>query len=215
VNKIAFIHIVRTGGTFFNAYFHGQLGNRFKVHDSWRDGLRRDWSEQELLSFVDMDSVYVHNHVINWPLNVVEMYLKRGWFLFTFVRHPGDQLCSYYFYFDEGERRDISGLDGFIRNSLKQPPEDMLLPDYWKSLNFVAEFNQQNLHFFLSEYFGCPFIANEKVNTSENLGWQYYCEQGVISQDTQDLLYRSPVWKRYEEVLELDQARLKTKSATV
>jgi len=38
-NRVAFIHIVRTGGTFLNAYVHDEFGARYAMQDSWRAGL--------------------------------------------------------------------------------------------------------------------------------------------------------------------------------
>ena len=150
--NIAFIHVPRTAGTYFASYLTNILKKKgYKIINSW-ENLKRDWNKKELLSFLeikDSQPIFVHNHKENWDKETIEKYKEEGWFLISFVRHPGDRLCSAYFMWCIKHHPEIS-LNDYILQLIKgiKKEKGKTIPSYWKDLDFIAEFNEKKLHFF-------------------------------------------------------------------
>ena len=202
--KIAFVHIPRTAGVFLMHNLLPELRkNEYKILNSWNN-LRRDWTKEELLSFLNIknQSMFVHNHLSNWDAESIKKYKKNGWFTFSFIRHPGDRLCSAYFRFNIKERFNES-LTGFINHALSKgfpKGTEKSIPPYWKDIDFIKEANSKNINYFLKKYFNHNYKSRKPLNTSSNKGYEYYCKTNQISKTTQKLIKNSEEYLIYLKI---------------
>lgn len=219
--KLAFIHYGKAGGVYVNNYLRAYLMKGAREINSWNhrgENLERDWTEKELLSFVNknyFESTWVHNHHINWSKEVVQEYNKNDWITFTFIRKPEEVLCSLWNFVREkgvesfglmGEYC-LKSLDDFINIMLSSDEEftmDLcwILPDYIDDLDYVAEINDNNLKEFCLKYFDHDYIPQRRRNTSLNKGYQYYRDNGDISDATHERLINHPEYIRYQKYLD-------------
>jgi glycosyltransferase involved in cell wall biosynthesis len=210
INKIigtkdlAFIHVPRCGGSYTNKYLFKLLSkNKYEILNAGREH-KRDWTKKELESFLkpSKQKKYVHNHVENWDYEIFKKYKEKGWLTFSFIRHPGDRLCSIYSMWKIKERKNIS-LNKFLKVCLtKGHPNgrENAIPEYWKEIDFIAEFNEESLRRFFRKYFYHNYIPQKPSNTSKNEGYDYYCKRGIISKEVQKLIKDSGEYKKYLEI---------------
>jgi hypothetical protein len=210
IRKLAFVHIMKTAGTFVTGYLERQVLNRHRVlrfrnHrilNSWAAGLGRDWSTDELESFLHLPEprLYVHNHVAGWGEDLIRTYRQAGFFTFTFVRHPGDALCSFYFWSRERDGDRGVPLDRFIATHIDsgRPWE---IPPWWTALDHVAGFSEETFRDFLSTRFGHTYRPAPRQNLSANAGWSHYVTTGEISPDTKRLLEESEQFQRWRKIV--------------
>ena len=229
--RVAFIHVMKTAGTFVNAY----LGQRvlaprgYRIENSWATGRQADWTPKELSGFRAADpgtALYVHNHVGDWPADVVRAYLDDGWFVFSFVRHPGDQWCSFYHWrkatpwtSSQTERarvfNQIGSLDEFLRlgfgsdNALAWCRRSLDAPSYWRSLGFIDEYSDESFAWMLERHFGHQFVAPllPRSNASENPGYARCLAEGLVSESTDRLVRESRQFAAYEEIVAAARAQ--------
>lgn len=82
---VAFVHVMKTAGTFVDTYLRSRVLARrgYHIDNSWPHGRQSDWTAEELEGFRAVDAgtaLYVHNNVGNWPDDIVRRYLDDGWF---------------------------------------------------------------------------------------------------------------------------------------
>ncbi len=209
--KILFVHIIKTAGTYVFDYLAEHLrygGYRVIDVESSKDHRNQinHYLAQEAMK--DRPDRFIHCHADYLPKEFFEKFLERGWFSFSFVRHPGDLLCSYYFYARINPDFHAEGsLDEFIRGCLMGRSgsgttrlDYFGIPAYWKKMDFVAEFSETNFKFFLKKYFGHRYAPKVPMNVSENKGYAYYCDQGQISATTRAMLEASEQYRWYLEI---------------
>ena len=165
-----------------------------------------DWTEEELLEIAKCPKrhQFVSNHSPNWSLKAFREFKKRGWFTFAFVRHPGDQICSLYFF--SRERYNLYtniSLDNYVRSLLKGKDTCWLLPTFWEEIDFIREYTEENFAYFLNHYFQHKYLPGPKLNSSANKGYKYYCETKEISAKTKDLLENSEQYGLYIKIKSL------------
>jgi hypothetical protein len=172
--KIAFIHIHKTAGSYIVVEMAKILKlKEYEIKHSWYH-MRRDWTKEELISFAHTnESQFVHNHIDNWDEEIIDLYKKNGWFIFTFIREPGDQLCSQYFYF-EIQKRTNNTLDSYLKKRIKIENKGSEIPTYWKKLDYISVFTEKKFTSFLKYYFGSKHKTGEVILKSENKGYKYY-----------------------------------------
>jgi len=207
--RLAFVHIMRTAGTFVNGFLPRILGSDYEIRNSWNDGLERDWTKTEILAFSEFEGpLFVHNHVVSWDVESVETYKRAGFFLFTFVRDVGDQLCSLHFLLKKRNGiPDEMSLDEFIRIQISAGQvagidyRHWQIPPHWPALDYVAVFSEGAFRRFVSDTLGlslqpgADWQANR--NASQNLGYGHYCTTGEISPDTQRFVAESHFQRRF------------------
>lgn len=229
--RVAFIHVMKTAGSFVESYLgYRVLAPRgYRIENSWATGRQSDWTRKELERFRATHArtaMYVHNHVGSWPADVVRSYLENGWFVFSFVRHPGDQWCSYY-HWGKGQARgywrpdmaqvfnQACSLDEFLRlgfgpgNALEWVRRGVDPPSYWRSLDFIDEYSDESFAWMLDTYFGHRFVPQSKarVNVSGNPGYARCLAEGLVSESTDRLIRASEQFATYEEIVALARAR--------
>lgn len=126
--KVLFAHTPKAAGVHLIEYFRTRLGYAQTQSTATTDeGVWLDFTVEQLLEHLDGDG-FVNTHVLaaGWsdlvqiipaasPAEIVDAirrFRARGWFVFTFVRHPGEHLCSFYHYVLDAQRR---GWDAAVR----------------------------------------------------------------------------------------------------
>ena len=76
------------------------------------------------------------------------------------------------------------------------------MPDYIDDLDYVAEMNDKNFGDFCQKYFAHEHVPQTRKNTSSNKGYQFYRENGDISDATHEKLINHPEYLRYQKYLD-------------
>jgi hypothetical protein len=208
--RLLFVHVMKTAGSFVNGYLVTRVLRPritgWEVFNAGRTG-QLDFDEEHL-EWIRTSAglhAYVHNHSYAWPDDVLRRFLDDGWFSFCFVRHPGDQRCSYYAWLTEREGvPDGLSLDEFVRGSLTPGPMadrvSRLLdpPRSWPDLDYVAPFTEERFAAFLHDTFGHRYLGYEPQNSSGNAGYDAYRATREISDETHDALLASDAWRQWE-----------------
>lgn len=211
VDKLAFVHIMKTAGSYVDRCLREQVLQRHKVRrwrnhvirNSWQQGLGRDWTDDELRAFLALPHrrVYVHNHSVNWSEDLVRAYADAGYSTFSWVRHPGDALCSFYHWrMRKGPPLEWS-LDALLRQTIDagRPWE---IPEWWERLDFVAPFSQEAFERFVQAGFGVAVGGLERTNASDNRGYEHYRTTGEISEEAHLALEASRQMRMFREISE-------------
>ena len=120
--KLAFVHLMRTGGS----YAVGQLhACGLTPICAWSQGLSRDWTRGELLELLQTEQAgVIHNHSVGWDREAIAFAREHGWSIFAIARDPVDQLASlYHFWYGPGKAEPV-GVDEFIRRQLDRSHAD-------------------------------------------------------------------------------------------
>ncbi len=207
--RLAFVHLMRTAGTFVSASLNHALASTHQVHISWFQGLHRDWTREEMQAFAQQKgALLVHNHVASWDQALVQEFQVAGFFVFAFVRDVGDQLCSLYHLAKlRGAKTKHIPLEEFLKAQLTGEAcfgittNDWAIPTYWPKLDFVREFSPETFRQFVTKTLSLSWDASsawsQPVNQSQNPGYQACCDRGVISRETQYLIQTSPAQQRF------------------
>jgi hypothetical protein len=207
--RVAFVHVMKTAGSFVNRHMSSALRDRgYRTFNSWAE-MGRDFTLEELEGFRGQghERAYVHNHAGGWDEATVRRYQDSGWFVFSFARPPGERWCSFY-HWAQG-RKAVSGqtLDDFLRQAFSgkmtaQRYANLDIPEYWERLDFVAPFSNSAFAVFLDRHFGIEFHAEaaRPVNVSGNPGYEKCLESGQISAETDRLVRASRQFEIYEAI---------------
>lgn len=99
--KLAHIHRPKCMGVFVNSWFRNKVfePNGWRLENSWQS-MFRDWTPAELSNrlIADDEHHFVHNHAKKWTKEHVELARRKGFTTFSWSRHPGDLLCSYFYF---------------------------------------------------------------------------------------------------------------------
>lgn len=189
--KAAFVHIMRTGGTWCVEQFKA---SGWTVHSSWDRGLSRDWTRDELLRLIRTEEHgLLHNHVVNWDAETADVANEHGWCVFSIIRDPRDQLRFVYQFLCEKCARDDRSVDDFI---LAQLAGEYLwldfrhwqIPLYWQSLGMVVV-NEPGLYRSLAARFGLQGSELGRRN----------CSRGTcrLAPSTVNAIEESPYFDRF------------------
>lgn len=212
--RIAFIHLMRTGGVTVDAILRESLAPTHRVCQSWAAGIRRDWSQEEMLEFADFSGpLYVHNHVASWNSELIAKYRQRGFFLFALVRNVGDQLCSLYHWMKEQQPHvDLETLDAFVLSQLRGESwygidyQHWAIPYWWRALDTIQLLDEPGLSGMLTRIIGNHEVdataVVRKCNASISQGFLHSRAVGEISETTSRLLSQSTFSRRFREVID-------------
>jgi len=204
--KIAFVHFGKCAGVKTNKLFKRACAKKNIPVYTWDTpipNIERDWSNIELKLLSDLEKGYVHNHHVSWSKENIQLYNKKGWETFTFLRNPKDLICSLYFWSRKvleekgesplkGNPTESSGtLDEFVRSIVSEESKNMRRlfipqPYIWSEVKHVATFSEDKL-WDLLKTFGLydedldDLWRGAKANVSGNKGWDHYVDVGLIS----------------------------------
>ena len=205
--RLLFVHIMKTAGSYVNRYLSDEV-LRPTGYEIFVSHSGSDWTPEQLLAIKDTEPslAYVHNHVGNWPEEVVAAYRNAGWWTFSFIREPADQWCSFYFWARSkpGNFTLRLTLDEFLRRVAtdrlgRSLYMNMEPPSYWRNLDYIGEFTPSRFAAFL-EPFGHQYQPAERVNASGNEGYQHYRQQGEVSDEVHELLQASRHYEVFREI---------------
>lgn len=212
--KVAFMHIPKTAGTAIAGRLVQVLCRRrgYKRHfellvgenDASGRPKDRNFSTQEMIRIAQDPSPrqFFRNHT-PWSEEVFHELKRNGWFVFSFVRHPGDLACSWYHFMRFG--RGIWA-DKTLEDCLKFwfiQPLGWMIPDYWRQIDYVREFSEANARDLLENRLGLVYRRLPLTNLSTNQGYERYCRKGEISKETQRLVESHEQFRRYLAIKEL------------
>lgn len=99
--KLAHIHRPKCAGVFVNSYFRVKVYDPqgWRIQNSWKE-IGRDWTDSELRARLEDQNPhhFVTNHAKQWSREMVKLAKDNGFLTFSWARHPGDLLCSYFFF---------------------------------------------------------------------------------------------------------------------
>lgn len=136
--------------------------------------------------------------------------------MFTFLRRPEELLCSLYHWSKENNIKLSASpapksLEQIFEYAVGNKDFGRLwkLPNYIHKLDYVAEFNDKNFGNFLLNSFGEEYEPREKLNVSKNKGFDYYRENGKISEKAISRLFEHPEYLKYSKYLDQQQLTFK------
>ena len=218
--KVAFVHYGKTAGVYINEYMKDRIFRPYQKYLSWHINLNpfgvkdRDWTQEELSSIAKTNDEYAFtsNHHIEWSIDSVKKFKNNNWFMFTFLRRPEELLCSLYHWSKENNIELCASpapknLEQIFEYAINNKDFDRLwkLPNYIHLLDYVAEFNDENFGNFLLNSFGEEYTPREKLNISKNKGFDYYRENGEISEEAISRLFEHPEYLKYSQYLDQQQ----------
>lgn len=227
-NKLLYIHIPKAAGVYLSEYIANELAYRRVLSDKRNEaGVWTDFTLNEVTTYLPEENVFLHTHtlsygwhelvpIIPWAsqaqiIEAIRCFKAHGWFTFAFVRHPGELLCSFYHYVYDFHRRRMPhvvaahapvvdrSLDAFVAEHCEKP----LLPSYWREIDFVAEASDHSFTYFFKRYLHHDFQPGQSpTHASGSRGYQHYCDEGIISAETQRKVEASMNMQIYRQILE-------------
>ena len=225
--KVLFAHTPKAAGTHLIDYFEKELCYPKIMSDGQTDdGVWLDFSISQLLERAGSDRAFLNTHVLayGWSdlvelipfaekasvVEAIRTFRRNGWFTFTFVRHPGELLTSFYYYvLDANERgwekavaRHTPVVGRTLEEFVSEHCEKVLLPDYWREFDHADEASDENFRIFFARYFAHEFKPGlTQSHASGSRGYSYYCKTGALSQATQARIEGSRNMEIYREIL--------------
>ena len=231
--KLLFVHTPKSAGAHTSDYIVMQLG--YELLASFKRDANRvweDWTLDEVKARIDAKNGLLRTHTLahGWEklaysippttqqsvMETIKAFRARGWFTFTFIKHPGELLCSFYHYvqpFIQQEKDHIVNkhcpvADRTIDQFVSEHAIDVLIPAYWCLFDYIGIANDQNFSHFFKHHFGHTFQPGvAELHKSENLGYEHYCRTGEISVETRLKIEATQNTRIYNDILELSQQR--------
>ncbi len=225
--KVLFGHTPKAAGSHIIEYFRRQL--RYPVHQSngrFDNGVWRDFSIGQLLAQANAEHAFVCSHTLalGWSelvesipyagqqtiIDTLRAFRAQGWLTFTFVRHPGELLTSFYYYILDAHQRGWDEAVALHAPAVGRPLNEFiaehcdkeLVPAYWRQYDYANQASNANLHAFFARYFDHQFIPGAvDAHASGSRGYAHYCKSGEISASTQDRIEQSRNMAIYREIL--------------
>lgn len=207
--KIAFVHLMRTAGTFLNGYLTRELRTTHRLRISWFAGLQRDWTAAEVQAIAAAtEPTLLHNHVVSWTPNLLRQCRSSGFFIFMLIRHVGDQLCSLHrFACNRNEDARRLSVDEFVSRQLDGETlwgldhRHWAIPEWWHHADFVGPISAPSLQQLVSDCLGIDWdpetVRTARGNASGSQTFQDSCDQGLIHSRTREKLLNSVFFRRY------------------
>lgn len=226
--KVLFAHTPKAGGLHLEEYFAGPLGfRRIQSTDSFPEGVWRDFNPEGLRAHLGVSSAFVNTHLLayEWSrlvesiqpaskqeiVGLIREFRAEGWFVFTFVRHPGDLLCSFYHYildahrrgWDNAVARHVPAVGRSLDEFVAEHCELELLPEYWREFDFTGVTSDEGFSAFFREHFAHEHVRRAAPShASGSRGYQHYCETGELSSETIARIEGSRNLEIFREILE-------------
>lgn len=224
--KVLFGHTPKAAGSFLIDYFRDELKYQtIQSLHAFENGVWRDFTLNELRDH-RREKGFLCSHVLafGWSslaslipaedkasiVSAIRQFREEGWFTFTFVRHPGELLTSFYFYVLDAHRKGWHDsvalhapavgrtLDDFVSEHC----EKELLPTYWSEYDYVGEASDASFSEFFATHFGHEYrLGSQGAHASGSKGYAHYCQAGEVSMATQSRIERSSNMKTYRDII--------------
>lgn len=195
--KLAFVHLIRTGGTFLGELFEAATG--LPIHCGWRRDLNRDLLRSELFAASLEPAGMIHNHVVNWDAETHRECQRRGWKSFAVVRDPCEQLVSLWHYC--GGEESMGSIDEFLLHQARGGSQvnlshhDWALPDWWATIDVLIPFRADVQEQFCQRL-AVPTVApRPPINVAPR--------SATPSQSTLAAIRRTVYYDRYLDAMEI------------
>jgi hypothetical protein len=225
--KVLFAHTPKAAGSHLIEYFRRVLQYPMIESDNKFDnGVWRDFTIDQLLESSEAEHAFICSHVLalGWSelvelipftgkdkiVEAIRIFRSKGWFTFTFVRHPGELLTSFFYYILDAHERGWHDSIALHTPAVGRTLEEFvsehcgkeLLPAYWREFDYADEASDANFRTFFGRYFDHEFKPGVTGrHASGSRGYAYYCETGELSQDTQNRIECSRNMEIYREIL--------------
>ena len=120
--KVLFGHTPKAAGMHLIEYFRSVLQYPvIQSDEKFENGVWRDFTLDQVRENVDAHHAFLCSHVLafGWSslvalipfaerehiVNTIQTFRSKEWFTFTFVRHPGELLTSFYYYILDAHER--------------------------------------------------------------------------------------------------------------
>ena len=194
--KLAFVHIPRTAGVFTLNYLRS-LGE-YTVYNSY-DIKDDEWTEEELLDLARKpEPSLVHNHSYGWTKRAFREFKNNNWFVFSFIRDPREQICSFYYYMLQNYPERLLGASSLDEFCHKMGYYKNCLPEFWRELNYFDIFTTRNFAGFLKTHLRKRYRPKRRENASASKGFSFYYEEGLISEESKNIIESSDFFEAYQ-----------------
>jgi len=211
--KIAFMHIMRNMGLIIKYKFAEKkeyLSINAPCMNCLQVAKNLDSEQLKELSKLNCENLFVHSSVNFWNEDIIKKFRENNFYCFTILRHPGEQLCSLYFY--ESEQGMINPLNvtlnDYIFSQLTEGDNHRIKKELWQipsfvgQLNFAKEYNKENLDKLFSDL-KTEFpkdMVNHKLNRTINQSYVFYVRNNMILPETVAMLEASENFKKYKQL---------------
>ena len=224
--KVLFAHTPKAAGVHLIDYFTRELGYpRVQSRGRTEDGVWLDFTTRQLREETGAEHAFLNTHALafGWSalveiipfaekeeiVEAIRAFRSDGWFTFTFVRHPGELLTSFYFYVldlhERGRHKELATHVPVVGRTLEEfvseHCEEELIPDYWREFDYAGEASDKNFQEFFARYFGHEFKPRARLHASGSRGYAHYCKIGELSHAAQKKIEGSRNMVIYREIL--------------
>ena len=225
--RVLFGHTPKAAGTHLIEYFRSELQYPvIQSDEKFDNGVWRDFTLDQVRKNADTDHAFLCSHVLafGWSslvtlipyaektqiVDTIQKFRSKDWFAFTFVRHPGELLTSFYYYILDAHERGwhdsvalhTPAVGRTLEEFVAEHYEKELIPDYWREYDFANVASDENLRAFFSRHFGHVYEPKSSPrHASGSRGFEHYCKIGEISEVTRTRIENSQNMEIFQEIL--------------
>ena len=227
MKKLLFVHVPKAAGVHLSEYVTTQLNFELLASEKEDEkGVWVDFTVPEILEYLGQEEGLLRTHTLafGWSelaysiptatkdeiTETIAKFKEQGWFAFTFVRHPGELLCSFYHYvmgyYNQRAKSIVEAhcpvadrtLDQFVVGHCERE----LIPSYWELFDSIIESSDRDFSVFFRRHFHHTFRAGTaESHASGSRGYAHYCQTGAISEETQAKVEAARSTKIYNEIV--------------
>lgn len=231
MKKALFLHKPKTAGSYVCDRIHKASLLEHNKHVMWLNGWRyrgEDWDYDCLDSLYHLEipkaQPIVHVHTVACDTKRFLKFKYNGWFSFMFHREPLDTIASALVYLAANKEYYPYAPDLLKQLEGKSVPQDMSellrlvvveeaklpdvdrhfpwrLPPYYKHIDWVRKPTEENF-IELFDILNIDYEPCDKINVSDNKGYQYYRDNGFISDEIHDAIISMDDYKIQQELWE-------------
>ena len=227
MKKLLFVHVPKAAGVHLSEYMITHLHFSLLASEKENEkGIWIDFTIPEILEYLEQGEGLLRTHTLafGWSelaysiptvteddiIGTLVKFKEHGWFTFTFVRHPGELLCSFYHYvmgyYNQGARGIVEAhcpvADRTLDEFVAEYCEKELIPSYWELFDFIGESSDREFGRFFRQHFGHEFQPGASPShASGSKGYVHYCETGDISEETQAKVEAAHSTRIYYEIV--------------
>ena len=223
MKKALFLHKPKTAGSYVCDRIYKASLLKHNRHIMWLNGWNykgKDWDHDCLESLCRLElrevQPIVHVHSVACDMERFLKFKHNGWFSFMFHREPLDTLTSALVYISVSKEhyqyppdlvKPFEGkfipqdMDELLKSVIFQAHFPWRLPRYYKDIDWVRKPTEENF-IELFDILNIDYEPCDKINVSDNKGYQYYRDNGFISDETHNMIINTDDFKIQQELWE-------------